>query len=111
MAICDRKKIKKVIRSGSTDSASLLRKINNKDLIAVLNGIKSGSGDLVRSCGLSKLVMLEGLKGIIHLEASGEEPVSGDALLNKVLVAERLIREIRSLNRDLSTVVRELGKP
>lgn len=110
MAYCDKRRINKHLRAGAVDSANLLLRINNKDLISFLNEVKDGAGDLIRARANSKLIRLETLKGVIYTESSGEDPVDDQALLSKVLVAERLIREIREMNRGLAVIMKEVAK-
>lgn len=110
VAFCDRRRINKHLRAGAVDSANLLIRINNNDLISFLNEVKAGSGDLIRARANSKLIRLETLKGIIYIESSGEDSVTEQVFLSRVLVAERLIREIRQMNRGLAVIMKEVAR-
>lgn len=110
MAYCNLKKVRRTLYSGSDDCASLLRKINNNSFIEFLDGVREGAGSLVRDRGFSKIARLETLKGIIFQESSDKTGVKNEDILKKIIIAQKLVADIKSINRDLGLIVREIEK-
>lgn len=110
MAHCNIKNVKKTLVSGSRDCLSLLNKINNENFIAFLDEVRAGAGSLVRDRGLSKIARLETLKGIIFQESLTKNHSKNNEIVKKIIVAQKLVCDIRVINKDLEKIMREIKK-
>lgn len=110
MAYCNLKKVKRTLRSGADDCASLLRKINNNNLIDFLDNVRDGAGSLIRDRGFSKIAKLETLKGIIFQESSDKSSIKNEDIVKKIVVAQKLAVDIKNINKDLDLIIREIEK-